>query len=108
MRSPTRTTMLIGRVTVFCVGLMVTLGLVLGLVGVALAGTGVGATFNLGRVNGVDKISQLVGSTNKPMLRVDNKSAGADARALDLRVEPGRPPMTVNSPTQVTNLNADL
>ena len=108
MKAATRTVMAIGRVTVFSVGLLVTLALVLGLAGVALAGTGAGAAFNLGRVNAVDRISQLVGSTNKPMLRVDNNSAGTDATALDLRVEPGRAPMRVDSSTQVSNLNADF
>ena len=108
MRAVTRTVLLIGRVTVFSVGLLVTLGLVLGLASAALAGTGVGATFNLGRINAVDRISQLVGSTNKAMLRVDNNSAGTDATALDLKVEPGHAPLTVDSSTQVDNLNADL
>lgn len=108
MRAAARTTMLVGRVTVLCVGLLVTLGLVLGLASAALAGTGAGATFNLGRINSVNKISQLVGSTDNAMLRVDNNSAGTGATGIDVRVEPGHAPLTVNSSTQVSNLNADL
>ena len=96
-----------GRATVFLVGLAVILAVVLGLVSAALAGTGVGATFNLGKLNTVNQISRLVGSTDNPMLRVDNNGAGNNATALDLRVESGKPPMSVNSSTQVAGLNAD-
>jgi hypothetical protein len=74
----------------------------------ALAGTGVGATFNLGQTNTVTALSRLVGNVAGPMLVLDNNSAGAGARALDLRVEPNRAPLTVN-PTagKATNFNAD-
>jgi hypothetical protein len=41
------------------------------------------------------------------MLRIDNNNAGANATALDLRVEPGKAPMTVDSDAEVANLNAD-
>jgi hypothetical protein len=41
------------------------------------------------------------------MLRIDNNNAGASATALDVRVEPGKPPFKVNSATRVANLNAD-
>ncbi len=41
-------------------------------------------------------------------MAIDNDSTAAGARALDLRVEPDRTPMRVNSDTRVTNLNADL
>ena len=98
----------VGRATVFLVGLAVILALVVGLATAALAGTGVGDTFDLGRLNTVNRISQLVGSTDNAMLRVDNNNAGTNATALDLRVEPGLTPMKVNSSTQVSNLNADL
>jgi hypothetical protein len=81
---------------VFAVGLAVILALVLGVATAALAGTGVGATFNLGRLNTVNQISRLVGSTDNPMLRVDNNSAGTNATALDLQVEAGHAPMSVN------------
>lgn len=108
IRSSVGKVMWVGRITVFLVGLAVLLAVVLGLAAAALAGTGVGATFNLGKLNTVNKISRLVGSTDNAMLRVDNNNAGTNATALDLQVEPGLTPMKVNSSTQVSNLNADL
>lgn len=100
--------MWVGRATVFMVGLAVMLAVVLGIATAALAGTGVGATFNLGQKNAVNRISSLVGSTDSAMLRVDNNNAGTNATALNLQVEPGHTPMRVNSTTQVDNLNADF
>ncbi len=88
-------------------GLALVMALVLGVASMALAGTGVGAVFNLGKLNQVGQMSQLVGFTNGPMLRIDNNGGGARATALDLRVEPGQPPMTVGSSAKVPNLNAD-
>ena len=108
VRSAASRVMWVGRATVFLVGLAVILALVVGFATAALAGTGVGDTFNLGQLNTVNRISQLVGSTDNAMLRVDNNNAGTNATALDLRVEPGLTPMKVNSSTQVSNLNADL
>jgi hypothetical protein len=90
--------MWVGRATVFLVGLAVLLAVIFGVSSVALAGAGVGATFNLGKKNSVNQLSQLVGSTNNALLRIDN-NAGNDATALDLRVEPGLAPMKVNSST---------
>ena len=98
----------VGRATIFLVGLAVVLAVVLGLASAALAGTGVGDAFNLGKKNTVNRISSLVGSTDNPMLRITNNNAGTDATALTLQVEPGLTPMKVNSSTQVSNLNADL
>lgn len=91
----------------FLVGLAVIVAVVLGVATAALAGTGVGDTFNLGRLNTVNQISRLVGSTDSPMLHVDNNSAGANATALDLQVESRHPPMKVDSTTKVANFNAD-
>src|SRR5215213_8509373 len=108
LRTAVSKVMWVGRATVFLVGLAVILAVVLGVATAALAGTGAGATFNLGRLNTVNQISRLVGSTDNPMLRVDNNNAGTNATALDLQVEPGRTPMKVSSSTQVANLNADL
>ena len=101
-----------GRVAVSAVGLAVVLALVLGVATTALAGTGVGATFNLGKVNSVGALSTLVGSTASSMLKVDNNGAGT---ALDLQVGPTTTPpdqktaapMTVDSQAKVANLNAD-
>jgi hypothetical protein len=94
----------VGRVTVFLVGLTVILGLAAGLATAALAGTGVGATFNLGQNNTVNRLSTLVGSVTSPMLRVTNRGSGP---ALELQVRNGRPPLRVNSSARVANLNAD-
>src|ERR671910_2822528 len=108
LRSMVVKAMWVGRATVFLVGLAVILALVFSVTSAALAGTGVGATFNLGKKNTVNRLSQLVGSTDNALLRIDNNNAGTNATALDLQVEPGLTPMKVNSSTQVSNLNADL
>jgi hypothetical protein len=107
LRTTVGKVMWVGRATVFLVGLAVILAVVLGGATAALAGTGVGATFNLGKTNTVNRLSQLVGSTDNAMLRVDNNNAGTGATALTLQVEPGHAPMRVNSGTQVSGLNAD-
>lgn len=73
----------------------------------ALAGTGVGGVFNLGVTNAVDAITTLKGVVGGPSLRIDNDNPNAPATALQLLVEPGRPPMSVNSGIKVTNLHAD-
>jgi hypothetical protein len=66
-----------------------------------------GDPFRLGQTNGVDAMSTLVGNVAGTMLMVDNNSMGAGATALDLRVEPGKAPMKVNSGARVALLNAD-
>lgn len=91
LRSAASKVMWFGRATVFLVGLAVILALVIGLASTALAGTGVGATFNLGQTNTVDRVSTLV-----------NNGVGP---ALNLRVGPSNAtpanntvvPMRVNS-----------
>jgi hypothetical protein len=107
MRTVARKVMWVGRATVFLVGFAVILAAVLGLASAVLAGTGVGAAFNLGKTNTVNRLSQLVGSTDNPMLRVTNKSSGTGATALTLQVQPGHAPMRVDSDTRVAGLNAD-
>ena len=99
--------MLLGRVTTFVVGLTVILAISVGVASTALAGTGLGATFNLGKTNTVNAVSKLVGSVAGPSLSIDNNSTSASATALDLRVEPGKTPMKVNSGMKVANLNVD-
>lgn len=102
----------VGRATVFLVGLAVVLALAFGAASTALAGTGVGATFNLGKTNSVGALSTLVGSTASSMLKVDNNGTGT---ALDLQVGPSTTPpeqktaapMKVDSQARVDNLNAD-
>lgn len=93
------------KATVF-VGLAMMLAVVLGAVSVAQAAPG--DPFLLGRINSAfDRVSQLVGFPAGPVLRIDNNSASSGATALDLQVEPGKAPMTVNSSARVVNLNAD-
>jgi hypothetical protein len=99
--------MFVGRATTFVVGLTVMLALTVGLASTALAGTGVGARFDLGKTNTVNALSTLAGSVAGPSLQIDNNSTNAAATALDLQVEPGKAPMKVNSATQVANLNSD-
>jgi hypothetical protein len=99
--------MWVGRATVFVVGLAVILALTVGLATTALAGTGVGARFQLGQTNTVNAITKLVGSVAGPSLQIDNNSTNANATALNLQVEAGKAPMKVNSETKVANLNAD-
>ena len=69
-----------------------------------LAGTGIGAVFNLGRTNTVNRTSTLTGSTSSRVLQVTNSGAGT---ALRLSVKTGVAPLQVNSSTKVVNLNAD-
>jgi hypothetical protein len=97
----------LGRGAATVMGLVVVLALMLGVTTKALAGTGVGATFDLGRTNTVDALSRLVGSTNNALLRIDNDDGGTSATALDLQVEPGQAPMKVDSSTKVVGLNVD-
>jgi hypothetical protein len=87
--------------------LAVAAALTLGTASAALAGSGVGGVFNLGKINTVNAITTLVGSVSGPSLRIDNNSTNSAATALDLQVEPGKTPMKVNSTTKVANLNAD-
>jgi hypothetical protein len=71
----------------------------------AASGSGVGAIFNLGKVNKVNATSGLEGSTRNPMLSVTNSGAGT---ALSLQVGRGKAPLSVNSAAQVPDLNASL
>ena len=56
---------------------------------------------------GITSASLGTGSIAGPSLQIDNNSTGAGAAALDLQVEAGKAPMTVNSGVKVANLNAD-
>jgi hypothetical protein len=107
VKSTAKKVMWVGKATVFVVGLAVVLALTVGVASTALAGTGVGARFDLGKTNTVNQISKLVGSVAGPSLQIDKNSAEAGATALDLQVEAGKAPMTVNSGVKVANLNAD-
>jgi hypothetical protein len=72
----------------------------------AVAGTGVGGVFNLGADNAVNKTTTLrnTASFTGPQLQVKN-SAGDSA--LDLQVNAGTPPLTVNTSAKIAKLNAD-
>lgn len=88
-------------------GLALVLALLFGVATMALAAVP-GDPFKLGQANRIDDaLTTLIGSREGAMLKVDNDSTAPNARALDLRVEPGKSPMTVNSGTKVPNLNAD-
>ncbi len=97
----------IARGTALVLGVALMLALVLGVATTAVAGTGAGATFNLGQTNTVGVLSKLVGSVGGPSLQIDNNSTDAAATALDLQVEAGKAPMKINSSALVANLNAD-
>lgn len=86
-------------------GLAVALALTVGVASEALAGKNSGVpTLKLGVQNTVSAVTSMVGSVAGPALKLDNNGAGP---ALDLQVEPGKAPMTVNSDQKVDNLNAD-
>lgn len=96
--------MWVGRATVFLVGLAVILAVVLGVATSALAAAP-GDPFKLGKANVIDAVSKLVGATANTMLLIDNNGTGS---ALQLQVEEGKAPLTVNSSAgRATNLNAD-
>jgi hypothetical protein len=97
----------IARATALALGAALMLAVVLGVATTAVAGTGAGATFNLGQTNTVNVLSKLVGSVGGPSLQIANNSTGANATALELQVEAGKAPMKVNSGAKVFNLNAD-
>ena len=94
----------LGRTTVFAVGLAVILAVVFGVATTALAAVP-GDPFRLGRINSIDRLSTLVGTTANAMLRVDNNGSGP---ALSLEAGAGNPPIVVNAAAgKATNLNAD-
>jgi hypothetical protein len=80
--------------------------LTLGAASTAIGHTGFAGLFHKNHSNTVNAISTFVGSVAGPILRLDNNNAGGTA--LDLQVEPNRPPLTVNSAAgTATNLSAD-
>lgn len=97
----------VGRATVFLVGLSVILAVVLGVATMAFAANG--DALRLGRGNVATAVTRLggVAGVDGPMLRITNNNPDTNDTALDLMVQSGEPPMTVNSSARVTNLNAD-
>jgi hypothetical protein len=73
----------------------------------AIAGTGVGGVFNLGKTNAVNASTVLTGVATGTQLQVSNSSTHAGATAIGITVADGKPPLVVNSKTKVKNLNAD-
>jgi hypothetical protein len=63
-----------------------------------------GDPLRLGVLNTINVVTRLSGATTTAMLRLINTGGGS---ALDLRVNSGVAPMTVNSTTTVANLSAD-
>jgi hypothetical protein len=73
--------------------------------GTAVAGTGVGAVFNLGRTNSVNASSTLKGATSGKTLQLTNTGSGG---GLGVTVGKGKAPISVNAGAgKATNLNAD-
>ncbi|HEY7195570.1 MAG TPA: hypothetical protein VH306_00115 [Gaiellaceae bacterium] len=71
----------------------------------AIAGTGIGGVFNLGRINPVNAPSTLSGATSGETLTLVNSGRGATLR---LRPAAGRAPIVVGaSAGKAKNLNAD-
>jgi hypothetical protein len=94
----------LGTATVFAVGLAVVVVVLFGVAAAALAAVP-GDPFRLGRVNSIDRLSTLVGTTANAMLRVDNNGSGP---ALSLQAGAGNPPVVVNAAAgKATNLDAD-
>jgi hypothetical protein len=57
-----------------------------GLASTAIAGTGIGARFDLGKTNAVNALTTLVGSVAGSCLKIDNNStgsAGTEKRSID-------------------------
>jgi hypothetical protein len=106
LRATLSKAMWVGRGAAAVFGLALVLALIMGVGTMALAAVP-GDPFRLGQTNGIDQMSTLVGTVATPMLKVDNGSTATGATALDLRVEPGKAPMKVNSGTKVASLNAD-
>jgi hypothetical protein len=87
-------------------GLALVLALLFGVASMVFAANG--NSFVLGVLNNsATTVTRLVGNVNGSTLQVLNTNAGTDDTALDLKVQAGEAPMTVNSGKVVSNLNAD-
>jgi hypothetical protein len=99
-------TLRMARGTATMMGFAVMLAVVLGVGTTALAAVP-GDPFKLGKANAVNALTQLTGTTNNALLRIQNDSRGQGATALDLQVAPGKPPVRINYRVRVANLSAD-
>ncbi len=97
----------ISRVTALAIGLAVMLALVVGVASTAFGANG--DAWRLGRANVATAITKLAGAAgvDGPMVQLINNNPGTNDTALDLQVQSGEAPMSVNSSTRVSNLNAD-
>ncbi|MDQ4126740.1 MAG: hypothetical protein M3151_02085 [Actinomycetota bacterium] len=97
----------IGRLTALALGLAVMLALVVGVASTAFGANG--DPWLLGRGNVATAITKLAGAAgvNGPMLQLVNNNPDPNDTALDLQVQSGEAPMSVNSSTKVNNINAD-
>ena len=88
-------------------GLALVLALVFGVASMALGANG--QAWILGQNNAATAITKLAGAAgvDGPMLQLINNDADANDTALELRVQAGEAPMSVNSGTKVANLNSD-
>lgn len=93
----------ISRGLALATGALVICTVVLGAATTALAAAP-GDPFRLGQINSINKFTKLVGAGPAPRLILDNNGSGV---ALRLLVEPGKPPLQVNSARKVARLNAD-
>jgi hypothetical protein len=86
--------------------LAVIVALTLAIVTPAMAATG--GNFILGKINSATTFSRLSANIAGPAMQLFNTSTAANARALDLVVDEGNSPMTVNSTAgKALNLDAD-
>ena len=62
-------------------------------------------TYSMGSLNRADAQTRLMGASETPLVRVVNTHP--DGAGLRIAVEPGNPPLSINSPKLVKRLNAD-
>lgn len=95
----------VGRMAALCLALAVVLAATVGVASPATAAKAKDAVFELGKKNAVKAVSSMVGSLADPILKLDNNGTGP---AMDLQVELGKVPLTVNSTAgTATDLSAD-
>ena len=106
LRSAPSKVVWVGRTASMVLGLALVLALLFGVASMVFAANG--NSFVLGVLNNsATTVTRLVGNVNGSTLQVLNTNAGTDDTALDLKVQAGEAPMTVNSGKVVSNLNAD-
>ena len=73
----------------------------------AIAGSGVGAVFNLGQTNHVNETTELTGAkAGGAQLQVTNTSSTGSATGLSVTTAAGKPPLTVSNKVLIPKLNA--